>query len=64
MKAIGFNCRTLSGLLGNLDIRTHTRADMVALKEKVVEGRKPLTINKLLGQLTTAWSCRTAKCKS
>jgi integrase len=53
LKAIGFNCRTLSGLLGNLDIRTHTRADMVALKEKVVEGRKPLTINKLLGQLTT-----------
>ncbi|WJM52456.1 tyrosine-type recombinase/integrase [Pseudomonas asiatica] len=47
------NCRTLSGLLGDLDIRTHTRADMVALKEKVVEGRKPLTINKLLGQLST-----------
>ncbi|VVQ16149.1 tyrosine-type recombinase/integrase [Pseudomonas fluorescens] len=47
------NCRTLSGLLGDLDLRTHTRADMVALKEKVVEGRKPLTINKLMTQLTT-----------
>ena len=53
LKAIGFNCRTLSALLGDLDLRTHTRADMVALKDKVVQGRKPLTINKLLGQLTT-----------
>jgi integrase len=47
------NCRTLSGLLGDLDLRTHTRADMVALKEKVIAGRKPLTINKLLTQLST-----------
>lgn len=52
-KTVTSNCRTLSGLLGNLDIRTHTRADMMALKEKVVDGRKPLTINKLLGQLNT-----------
>lgn len=51
--AVTSNCRTLSGLLGELNLRTHTRADMVALKEKVVEGRKGLTINKLLGQLTT-----------
>jgi integrase len=51
--AVTSNCRTLSGLIGNLDIRTHTRSDMVALKEKVVEGRKPLTINKLLTQLST-----------
>lgn len=47
------NCRTLSGLLGDLDLKTHTRADMVALKEKVIDGRKPLTSNKLLGQLST-----------
>lgn len=52
-KAVTSNCRTLSSLLGDLDIRTHTRADMVALKERVMEGRKPLTINKLLGQLST-----------
>jgi integrase len=51
--AVTSNCRTLSGLLGELNLRIHTRADMVALKEKVVEGRKGLTINKLLGQLTT-----------
>lgn len=52
-KAVTSNCRTLSALLGDLDIRTHTRADMVALKERVMEGRKPLTVNKLLGQLST-----------
>lgn len=53
LKAIQSNCRTLSGLLGDLDMRTHTRADMVALKEKVMDGRKPLTSNKLLTQLST-----------
>lgn len=47
------NCRTLAALLGDLNLKTHTRADMVALKEKVANGRKPLTINKLLTQLTT-----------
>ena len=53
LRAIQSNCRTLSGLLGNLNIKTHTRADMVALKEKIAEGRKPLTVNKLLTQLST-----------
>ncbi|CAM3321684.1 integrase [Pseudomonas floridensis] len=52
-KSVTSACRTLSGLLGDLDIKTHTRADMVALKEKVLEGRKPLTSNKLLTQLST-----------
>ena len=46
-------CRTLVGLLGDLNLKAHTRADMVALKEKVMVGRKPLTINKLLTQLST-----------
>lgn len=53
LRAIQSNCRTLSSLLGDLDIRSHTRADMVALKDKVTEGRKPLTVNKLLTQLST-----------
>lgn len=48
LNAIGSNLRVLSGLLGDLNIRTHTRDDMVALKDRVVEGRKPLTSNKLL----------------
>lgn len=53
LNSVTSNCRTLSGLLGDLDLRTHTRANMVALKEKVVAGRKPLTANKLLTQLST-----------
>ena len=53
LRAIQSNCRTLSGLLGDLDIRTHSRADMVGLKEKLMDGRKPLTINKLLTQLSS-----------
>ncbi|RMM38478.1 putative phage integrase [Pseudomonas coronafaciens pv. oryzae] len=52
-KSVTSACRTLSGLLGDLNIKTHTRADMVALKEKVLKGRKPLTSNKLLTQLST-----------
>lgn len=53
LRAIASNCRTLTGLIGDLDLKTHTRADMVALKEKVMEGRKLLTVNKLLTQLST-----------
>lgn len=36
-----------------LDLKTHTRADMVKLKAKLQEGRKPLTVNKLLTRLGT-----------
>lgn len=53
LRAIQSNCRTLSSLLGDLNIRAHTRADMVALKDKLIDGRKPLTVNKLLTQLST-----------
>ncbi|MEX5586883.1 tyrosine-type recombinase/integrase [Pseudomonas urmiensis] len=36
-----------------LNLKTHTRADMVKLKAKLQEGRKPLTVNKLLTRLGT-----------
>lgn len=36
-----------------LDLKTHTRADMVKLKAKLMDGRKPLTVNKLLTRLGT-----------
>ncbi|MEN1831547.1 site-specific integrase [Pseudomonas lijiangensis] len=55
-KSVTSACRTLSGLLEDLNLKTHTRADMVALKEKVIAGRKPLTSNKLLTQLSTVMS--------
>jgi integrase len=39
-----------------LDLKTHTRADMVKLKAKLMDGRKPLTVNKLLTRLGTLLS--------
>lgn len=36
-----------------LDLTSHTREDMVALKTKLMCGRKPLTVNKLLTRLNT-----------
>lgn len=53
LRTIQSSCRTLSGLLGDLNIRTHTRADMVRLKDKLIADRKPLTVNKLLTQLSS-----------
>lgn len=53
MKSIKTDCNILSGLLEELNMKTHTRADMVNLKAKVMEGRKDLTINKILTRLTT-----------
>lgn len=53
LRAIESNCRTLSGYLGELDIRTHARADMVRLRDQLADGRKILTVNKLLTQLST-----------
>ncbi len=53
MKSIRTDCNILSAALGDLNMKTHTRADMVALKAKVVEGRKDLTINKVLTRLST-----------
>ena len=36
-----------------LDLKTHTREDMVNLKAKLMDGRKPLTVKKLLTRLST-----------
>ena len=36
-----------------LDLKAHTREDMVNLKAKLMDGRKPLTVNKLLTRLST-----------
>jgi integrase len=47
------SCEVLGAVLGELDLRAHTRADMVALKEKLLEARKGSTVNKLLTRLST-----------
>lgn len=44
---------TLSGLLADLDLRTHTRKDMTDLKARLMEGRKPSTVNKILIELSS-----------
>jgi integrase len=53
MRSIKTCCETLSAALGALDMRTHTRADLIAVREKLKEGRKPRTVNKIITQLTT-----------
>jgi len=44
---------TLSGLLGELNLRTHTRKDMTDVKARLMEGRKPSTVNKILIELSS-----------
>ncbi len=50
-KQTGF--KTIGTLLGDLDLRTHTRKDMTDLKERLMEGRKVSTANKLLIDLSS-----------
>jgi integrase len=53
MRDVKSSCEGISAALGNLDLKTHTRANMVALKEKLLEDRKPSTVKKLLTRLST-----------
>lgn len=49
---------TLSAQLGDLDLRNHSRADLVALRDRLSEGRMSSTVNKLLVKLSAvlAWA--------
>ncbi|MGE7956343.1 tyrosine-type recombinase/integrase [Pseudomonas sp. NPDC089530] len=49
---------TISTALGELDMRTHSRADLVALRDRLSESRMPSTVNKLLVKLSAvlAWA--------
>ena len=52
-------CHRVLGLaLGELDMRTHSRADLVALRDRLSDGRMPSTVNKLIVKLSAvlAWS--------
>lgn len=50
--------RVIALALGELDMRTHSRADLVALRDRLSDGRMPSTVNKLLVKLSAvlAWS--------
>lgn len=49
---------TISSAIGELDMRTHSRADLVALRDRLADGRMPSTVNKLIVKLSAvlAWS--------
>lgn len=53
LKTITVSCGVITELLGDLDLGTHTRADLVNLRSKLLETRKPSTVNKILTQLST-----------
>ncbi len=57
LKDIKTSCRQLVDALGPLDLRRHTRADLIGMRGKLGEGRKVSTVNKLLTRLSTvlAW---------
>ena len=56
LKNLKASCGTISRLLGDLDLKTHTRAHMQALRESLKEGRKVSTVNKILTHLSTVMS--------
>lgn len=49
---------TISSALGELDMRSHSRADLVALRDRLSDGRMPSTVNKLIVKMSAvlAWS--------
>lgn len=50
--------KLVGSLLGDLDLRKHTRKDMTDLKDRLMDGRKVSTVNKLLIDLSSvmAWA--------
>lgn len=56
MRDIRSTCAGLSQALGGLDIRRHTRDDLVRAKAVLLESKKPATVNKYLTRLSTVLS--------
>lgn len=56
MRSVKTCCETLSAVLGDKDMATHSRADLIAARESLKEGRKAVTVNKIITQLTTILS--------
>jgi len=47
-----FTHRVLSEVLSSLDLHSHSRADLVALRDTLVKTRKPSTVNQMLMKLS------------
>lgn len=53
LKGFNSNTTTIAEALSGLDLRAHTRADLVGLRESLLVGRMPSTVNKLLVHLSS-----------
>lgn len=53
MRDVKSSCEAIGLILGDLDMKTHTREDMKNLRDKLLEDRKPSTVKKLLTRLST-----------
>lgn len=47
------SCRAVAQAMGDLDLRRHTRADLVKVRERLQKDRKGSTVNKLLGRMSS-----------
>ena len=53
MRDVKSSCEAISVILGDLDLKTHTREDMKNLRDKLLEDRKASTVKKLLTRFST-----------
>lgn len=53
MRDVRSSCEAIATILGDLDLKAHTREDMKNLRDKLLEDRKPSTVKKLLARLST-----------
>lgn len=53
MRGVTSDCKSIAEILGNLDMKTHTRDDMKTLRTKLLEDRAGSTVKKMLNRLTT-----------
>lgn len=53
MRDVKSTCEGIGAILGELDLKTHTREDMKNLRAKLLEDRKPSTVRKILTRLST-----------
>lgn len=61
LKNFRSSTKTIAGILGDKDMRSHTRADLVGMRETLLETRKASTVNKLLVHTSSvlSWSVST-----
>ena len=53
MRDVKSSCKAIAEILSDLDLKAHTRDDMKHLRDRLLEGRKPITVKKILTRLST-----------